>query len=503
MFKSESYTKGTILSLVFNAAAKLIQFANIFIVSFLFGASTDTDLYYFLINFITIVLAGFIGGIDTTILIPEFIRLRENDTLKNAMGFINKYLYIYLIIGLLFSMIVVFVPVPFYGLVSKFSSHILVSNISALYLSIPLFFLIILCNLMSNVLVSYKYFTMPNVVAFINSLLAVIFLFLFHKKIGITSAILGFTVGYFVNFFLLITLLYKKLNWNFKLIKKGYEKRLLKSIGSNQFISLIVSIRMAITQFLLSGFLGGTLTAINWGNQIATVSDNFINTQMYSIAGIKFSEQYATNQKEKSIQFFYTILSLLIAINIMAITVYVCCANEIAFLLNFKGKMSMESLEVLKKAIIFLSIVPLINIITFLISKLLASYQLINKTFVQYSFIGQILLLIFTWLLIHYFGYVGYLYASILGFGSIAILYVLLIKKHFDAIKIKIVFSKYIFNGLISILFISAIHFLLHDIYFKYFTNKIIYILLILTSVFLIFLKSIKKDVIHFKESIQ
>jgi putative peptidoglycan lipid II flippase len=503
LLKTESYTRGAIFSVLFNAAAKFIQFLNIFIIASLFGASTETDLYYFLFNFATIVIAGFISSIDAIVLMPEFIRLRDSVSIRKAIGFINKYLYIYMCLGLIIFLIGLINPISFFSIVSNFNRDILINNRLELIMSLLLILLIISCNLLTSVLATYKYFTIPNIVAFINNILSLIFLLIFYKKYGIVSAMVGITLGYFINAIFLVYILIKKIKWNFFWVDKSADIRIIKFIGATQITAFIVSLRLYATQFLLSGFGGGILTAINWGNQIGGLGEVFINAQLYTVSGIKFSEFYTTNKKEGAIQFFYTLISLLLTIGCIMFVVLFTCNSEIASIINFKNKFTNDVLVALSLSIVFLNIVPLINIFTFLSSKILASFQLINFKVVRNSLVGQSLLLIILWLGVKCWGYYGYFISSIIGFLIIALLYLMLVKRYFDTFSFLTLIKRNVGTVAISAFLIIAIESANYFTLFPHNLHVILKLFIITTLVVLVFLKKLKNNFMEFRTAIQ
>jgi putative peptidoglycan lipid II flippase len=501
LFKTESYTKGAVLSVIFNAAAKLVQFLNIFIIASLFGASTETDLYYFLFNFVTIVIATFVSSIDSTVLIPEFIRLRDSGNIKKAIGFINKYLLIYFSLGFIVFIIGYFFSISIFSLLSNFGKELLQQNKTELILSLFLILLIITSNLLTSILTTYKYFTIPNVVAFVNSILSLVFLLFFYKKYGIVSAMVGIVVGYLINAILLVGILIKKVEWNFLFIDTTYDKRITKFIGASQATAFIVALRAYATQFLLSGFGGGVLTAINWGNQIGSLGEVFINSQLYTIAGIKLSEFYTTNKKEAAVKLFYSLTTLLVTIGSIMFVILFTSNAQIAEIINFKHKFTKEVLIVLSSSIVFLNVIPSINIFSFISTKILASFQCINFKVVRFSLIGQIVLLIAIWVGIKWGGYNGYFVASIIGFFIIATLYLLLVKNYFTSFSILTLVKKNLHTIVlcsISILVIEGLKYLKWMPNF----NKFIYVSVISIFVTAVFAKKLFGDFKLFKNTI-
>ncbi len=503
MFKTESYTKGAIFSVLFNAAAKFVQFLNIFIIASLFGASAETDLYYFLFNFATIVIAGFISSIDAIVLMPEFIRLRDAVSAKKAMGFINKYLYIYMTIGLVIFLIGYLNPVNIFSLISNFEKSTLINGKTQLVLSLLLILLIICTNLLTSVLATYKYFTIPNVVAFINNIFSLFFLLVFYKKYGITSAMIGITFGYFINAFFLFFFFIKNVKWNFLWIDKSFDKRIVKFIGATQITALVVALRMYATQFLLSGFGSGILTAINWGNQIGSLGEVFINAQLYTVSGIKFSELYTKQQKDEAVKLFYNILSLLLSIGCIMFIILFTCNMQIADIVNLKGKFSKEVLLALSLSMVFLNVIPNVNIFTFLSSKILASFQFINYKVVRNSMVGQTLLLIILWLGVKFWGYWGYFISSIIGFSVIAFLYVLLVKHYFQTFSLRTLLKLNIGTLALTLLLIVGIEAINYFNILPKSLPSIYKVIIYSVLVLIIFFRKVKIDFLNLKKSIQ
>ena len=124
LIKAESYKRGMALSVLFNIISKGILFLLTIIIARYFGSDIKTDIYFFV--FATMILfSGFINSIDTAVLIPESMRLREKEGESKAMDFLNYFLLIYFIIGVLFTVIMYFFGTMVFGLISKFTSYFL------------------------------------------------------------------------------------------------------------------------------------------------------------------------------------------------------------------------------------------------------------------------------------------------------------------------------------------------------------------------------------------
>lgn len=502
MINKRSLTSGTMMSVFFNAGAKLLQLLSIFLVGNLFGTGADTDLYYFLYTFVIVIIAGFMGGIDATVVMPEFIRLRQQEGDRAAMGFVNKYLLIYLIIAACFTCYGFINPVSFYGIFSNFKGDILATHQPMLIISLVLLVLVLITNLLANVLTSYKYFAITNGFLLFNNLLALVFLLLFYKSRGILSVLAGVTIGYAVNLFFLVVLLRLKFHWNFFIINRSVSRRLIKFAGANQLVAFIVAIRGYCIQYLLSGLNAGVLTTVNWGNQFASFADAFLNVQFYSITGVRFSEYFALKQPEKAVRFFYTVFNLLFLIGVIVFVLLFACSDSIVTVFNYNKAITPDIAKVLSNSMVYLSLVPLINILTFLFSRLLVSFQLLNRTFLVYSIIGQLTLLLLIWAGIYWYGYIGYIAASVIGFFIVAVFNYLLIQQHFEGISIKKIFST-MYSSLILAAIVIAVSVVLKKSIGTYaVTYPIAAVIIVITVVTSLFFTKIKRSLLAFNKEI-
>ena len=105
MLKTESYKKGVIYSTGLNIIAKGVQFLNTLTIAFFFGTSTNTDVYFFVISISILITTGMINGIDTIILIPYAMKLRELEGEISSRIFLNFFIFLYILIGLAISLL--------------------------------------------------------------------------------------------------------------------------------------------------------------------------------------------------------------------------------------------------------------------------------------------------------------------------------------------------------------------------------------------------------------
>ena len=98
LFKTTSYQKGAALAVGATALWKFISFASSILIAIYFGASSRTDVYFYLIMLMGFGVT-FLQRINTTVLIPEAMFLAEQD-LSESRRFLTFGFYIYLLIAL-------------------------------------------------------------------------------------------------------------------------------------------------------------------------------------------------------------------------------------------------------------------------------------------------------------------------------------------------------------------------------------------------------------------
>ena len=179
MLKTESYQSGILFSTFFNLISKAVLFVNSVLIAFYFGAQEKTDVYFFVFSSITFI-AYFFSALNTTVLIPESMRIREKEGDKMAMAFLNRFFYLLLTAGVLFIIVAFWKPIYIYGIFSKFPEGVLEANFNLLAVGIPILGMMILTNYCTEILASVKFFSIPMIAQLINNLF-VFFFILFTK----------------------------------------------------------------------------------------------------------------------------------------------------------------------------------------------------------------------------------------------------------------------------------------------------------------------------------
>ena len=122
LLKIESFRKGIILSSGFNFVAKILQFFQGLVIAYYFGTQSSSDVYFYCLATVTL-LSVFVNSLDSAVLVPEAIRIREHDGNDRSMQFLNVFLYLYAAAGIFTCLVLLVFPVKIFLLISNFESH--------------------------------------------------------------------------------------------------------------------------------------------------------------------------------------------------------------------------------------------------------------------------------------------------------------------------------------------------------------------------------------------
>lgn len=451
--KIESYKKGILFSSGFNFLSKLSQFLQSVAIAYYFGTQAKTDVFFYCYTTITL-LALFINSLDASVLIPESMRLNTQENRIESIKFLNFFIYLYLFIGIVVTLVLYNAPVAILSTLSSFDTDILQQNLQIVLFSIPVFALTIITNLLSSILASYKFFTIPMIAGMLNNIISLLFLILFHKILDIPSLFVGLMFSYVLNILFLIYLMKSHLQWNFSFKLVKIKAKVLSNIFYAQAGNITSALVSYIPIYMLSGFNAGIITALNYGQKTAEMPNQLITNQFSSVVGIKFNELYAKGDSESLNRVFSSSTKLLLfALVPMSVLMFLYSNSIVTFLFKrgaFDAQSVVYSADFLKYFSLFL---PMLVINT-MVSRLLMAGQKIKQSF-MYQIVFNLLLLLFIYIGVLKFGVVGYPIALVCLHSINVLLCYFLLHFLFPQIsysKIIVFFLKIIcLNGLIFI----------------------------------------------------
>ncbi|HUN03486.1 MAG TPA: lipid II flippase MurJ [Niabella sp.] len=406
LLKTESYKKGIVYSTLLNVISKGLVFVNSLIVAFYFGTQLKTDIYFYIYNTI-VILSAFITSLNASVLIPESMRIRTLEGEKEANSFLNAFIYGYIAFTLILCLIFLADPVHAFGTISSFEMQAIENEKMILLLSVPLIIMMPLVNLLTDIMTSYKYFTMPMIAAIINGVFSISFVVLFHNTLDVKSLLVGLVLSYTVNLFLLVSLMIRKLSWNFRFTWVNIEKRIWKNIGFAQLGNITSSLSTYAPLYLLSSFSAGIITSLNFAQQISSLPTHLITVQFSSVAGIKFNEQYVQGNYQELNKTFISTAGFLLFVLVPVSGILFLFPKEIVSILFQRGAFGDQGVAETALFLKYLGFLAPLWVINLLSSRLFMAAHKIKESF-WYQAISNIGLIVVLYFAVKEMGVIGY-----------------------------------------------------------------------------------------------
>lgn len=433
LLRAESYKKGIVSSIALNVVAKGLAFVNSMAVAFYFGAQSKTDVYFYCYAAVSL-LVGFIGSLDSSVLIPEAMRIREQESAKKSTEFLNFFLYLYSGIGLLIVLILSINPVGFLSPVSNFSKSVLIDNSDLIFWFVPICVLMLLTNYLSNVLSSYKYFTVPIIAGIINNIFSVIFLVCFHGSMDVKSMALGLCSGYAVNISMLLLLMKTQLKWQFGFARIRFDIRLKMNIRYALSGNITSFLSGYAPFYFMSNFNTGLVTMYNYAKNLCEIPNQMIATQFSAVSGIKFNEVSAKNDALKLNDLFIQSTGILIFIMTPLCGVLFLFSEGIISLLYYRGAFDIIAVKQTAFILKYLSFTGIYFVINTMVSRLFMATQKLRESF-WYQIYMNILFIVILGASSYYYGISGFVFGTFLYQLCVIIFTYWLMKKYFQYIS--------------------------------------------------------------------
>lgn len=460
LLKVESYKKGAFLSTIFNIVNKGLVFCNSLIIAFFFGAQLKMDIYFYAYNTI-VILSTFITSLNASVLIPESMRLRAQSGEKEAVRFLNYFFYLHIALMGLISILFIINPVEAFNTVSGFKRGALEEQVMILRLSIPLIFLMPIINLLTDIMTSYKFFTIPMIAGIVNGIFSMLFVVFFHKILDVSSMLVGLLISYSLNFILLLSLMRRRLHWDFSFHRMRIERRIWKNIAFAQAGNITSSLTSYAPLYLLSSFGNGIITSLTFAQQISTLPTTLITNQFSAVAGIKFNESYAKKDYGEVNKTFLSTANFLLFILIPVAFILFLYSSEIVSVVLERGAFGKKSVIYTSQFLKYLGLLlPLMVINTLFARLFMASHKIIESFWYQICF--NIILIVAFYINLRQFGFVAYPITLVSGYLLNVLLSYFLEKRYFNIIQYDIVLKKMFILILINLTVGECVYLFVH-----------------------------------------
>ena len=455
---AETCARGFFHSTVFSFVSKSIAFLTSIAAAFYFGADSSTDLFFYSFSII-MMFSLFLTSINSTILIPHAMRIRENKSNGDAANFLNIFLYGIVLISLCVSLFIIIKPFLFFSVISNFETDIIEKNILVIRLCAGFLPLLAINQFLSETIVSYRLFTIPVFFAFANNFFSLISVLLFHDRFGILSIVLGSIFANILQFCTYLIIIRKKFDWKLTFNFNHFSPKIFSDLFLAQLGNASSVLMAYFPLYLLSSFSTGVISSLNYGLKISDTVTTLLTLQFASITSIKLNELYARKSSSQINDSFYRsaqiILFVLVPIAIF-LSVY---SKELVNLLFNRGAFDLNASNAASSFLrIFALSIPLtgLNAIT---ARLFMAAQKINYS-VYFQIATSIIMVVAIHFGIKLFGPLGYPIAFVLVYFFSTVSVSFMIKKFIPEVnyrRVLALFFKTVLFNIPPLLFILLI----------------------------------------------
>lgn len=359
-----------------------------------------------------ILSSGFINSIDTAVLIPESMRLRENEGDDAAAAFLNFFLVVYLLIGIVFVILMYFFGTTVFGFISRFSEADILTYQNYFWAGSFFFIFHILTNYINTILTSLKYFSIPMIISSIKSGIAILCIFLLKADYDVMSIFLGGLIAYAFNLVVLLIVLRKTAGWKFVMASSGIRKTVRRNIFYAELGQIATVASSMFPLYLLSGLGGGVISVMNYGKNIADIPNTLLTSQFSSVSGIKLNEQVAKQDHKGMNETFLSTSKFLVFVLVPVGFFLFVFARPIIEMFYMHGDFDNAAAT---GATVFLQLlgVSVFGIaLNAMVTRVFIAMQAMKQAFI-YQVIMNVLLIIAIWFFVEQYGAYGYGYAVI------------------------------------------------------------------------------------------
>jgi len=406
MLSEESYSRGVFSTTALNAVSQALGFAGNLALACWFGTRSDVDIYYYCVG-MAFLASAFFGNLNTSVLVPEAMRLERQGGRNDAQAFLNVFLSGYLAVGVVAAVPGMAAPVWVGRLLSRFQPALIERHADIFSWACIFFGLSNVAQYLSDILASRRYFALSVLLGIAPKLGLLAFLAGFRIVWGVSAAFVGACVGLLFQICFAVFFLKAGLGWRFKWNLSSVGARVWKNIIFSQTGHLVGAAAGAVPLFLLSSFSEGTLSALGYGQRLAVLPALFLVQPVASVLGIKLNELRPKEAWPEIDRIFRGVWHGLMLTLVPVSVLLVVYAPDVVKLLYMRGNFDADSGRLTAKFFrIFAAAIPFL-VATALTTRLFVAWQKIRLG-MMYQIANRTAFVLFCVLGIRWFGALGY-----------------------------------------------------------------------------------------------
>lgn len=288
-FPIQTFRQAALWSTVINGFSQGLALVFSMAMAALFGAQESTDILYYWLG-LSLLLVGMIQTVNVSVLIPETMRRRIQTDERDAMAFINRFLALLAGFILLVSAGLLIDPVGAIALLSKFPEETLARHAALLFWLALSFPLQLLSQLLLDILISYRFLTLPAALSCVSRVINLGFAWGFHRRFGVLAVAMGMALGFALQLALNLVLLRRAVGWKFGAWSMQPGKRIWRNIFWAELGVAASTAANYLALFLSTGFGAGVITALSYARRMSSMPVELLTTQVSAVTAVKFNE---------------------------------------------------------------------------------------------------------------------------------------------------------------------------------------------------------------------
>lgn len=416
-------TKAMILMFLGGAFSSVLGVFRETITAYYYGAGRDLD-SLLLAQTIPNMLTSFLYVFLSAIFLPLFIEKKFDNKRKKDWEFFNHFLIGFLLIGIVICIISwLLMPQVVRVFAKDGESQNLICNLSYVYFLGGILFGISV--LISKVLNVYDHFKIPAFLPVINNMTLILFVVIFHDKIGIYSLAIGYVLGLLLQVLIQIPILKQKgyiLKFEEEFIAHEFRKLFLISIPIFG-MSLLEQTMNFTSRFFASQLEEGSISALNYANRLIMLVVTLLGTSIIDTIYPTLSKLNTENNPGNVDKLISETIKNILLLVAPCMFLLIFFSEDIVKILFQRGAFNSNDTKMTAQALIILAIGLFFIIVKDLLNKFLFTQKKYKKSLMASSIV-LVTFMITTFLLIDSIGYLALAVASTISIIS-AVIYLI------------------------------------------------------------------------------
>lgn len=426
--RKEEYKKGLIFSILINFVSKIFGFLVTILSAFYFGSNEKTDVLFFAMMSTSLITSFFVN-LNSTVIIPQYMKLRDCNMKEKGDELIVFTFLLYLIITVIIGICIFLFPTTLFSLFSNFKSSIVNMNVELLRITGPFLVVSTINMLLIDIINSFRRFSLPMMSGLIGNIVNVLIIIILHTIIGVQSIIMGALLGGISQLFILLYSAIKLCNIKKYVFRNPFSKENIRYILISQGAYLFSLMASFVPFYILSGSSPGIISAISYGQRFVDIFSLIFISQFSNVVAIKLNELSIAQREDLLSESFTNIGKSVLFWSIP----FICLVSLLSFegvrIVFLRGNFKInEAKEAAAFVRLFVFVIPLL-IINTMNARLIMALGKVDKSF-GFQIFSSLIIILLCIVFISLIGPMGYPLSILIGY----ILNLIFVKFLFDKI---------------------------------------------------------------------